>query len=175
MIILKSDFVLIHDEPTSARITFGNKHAELKNLGGGLYKVTGIDQEWILNRRINGEIRPFSIVVSKGNDSKEVLKIDDHIFLHNGSFYIIGGIPEGGIPRHHLVGSKFICRLTNFPFSHPDQVDAETKNRLKRHRGVPVGEFFGLGSNGFHIKLESELDGIGLPLAASTYLIYSSI
>lgn len=119
------------------------------------------------------------MVVFRTNDSndvlEEVLKINDHIFLGDGNFYMLGGIPEGGNPKHHLVGSKYICRLTNFPFSHPDQVDAETKNRLKKHRGIPVGEFSGLGANGFHITLENELGKIGLPLAASTYLIYSSI
>ena len=73
------------------------------------------------------------------------------------------------------MGSKHICRLTNFPFSHPDQIDAEAKNRLKKHRGVSVGEIFGLGSRGFHVKLEDEVNEIGLPLAACAYLIYSSI
>lgn len=175
-ITLKTEYVLTHTEPELAKITFGTKSAELRNVDKGLYEL---NRHWLLSRKVDGEVRPFSIVVYKSGDSneaqREILKIKDHIFLYEGRFYMLGGIPEGGIPKNHLMGSKYICRLTNFPFAHPDQVDAETKNRLKKHRGVPVGEFYGLGSNGFHVRLDGELSKIGLQLAASAYLIYSSI
>lgn len=170
----------MHDEVPSARITMqGKEVAELSVVGEGLFSLTEASKSWLLTRRVDGEIRPFSMAVykSKGEavDSKEVLKIKDHIFFHDGRFYVIGGIPEGRYPKHHMMGSKYICRLQNFPFSHPDQVDAVTKHRLKRHRGVPVGEFSGLGSTGFHIRLEDELKSIQLQLSASIYLMYSSM
>ncbi len=103
-----------------------------------------------------------------------VLKIKDNLFQHGGSFYWLGGIPEGRPIKAHLIGSKIICRLVNFPFSQVDDVDEETKHQLKRYRGIYVGEFFGLGSSGFHLKLGNELNDIGLPLVASSYLLYST-
>ncbi len=178
--ILENDYVLTHTEKESAKIVFENRNvAKLKELGKGLYKMLYENHQWLLNKRVDGEIGPFSVIVFTTDDSntaqKEVLKIKDHIFLHRKIFYMLGGIPDGGVPKHHLTGSKYICRLANFPFQHPDHVDEETRNRFKRHRGVPVGEFSGLGSRGFQVKLGDELNDIGLQLAASTYLIYSSI
>jgi hypothetical protein len=181
VLFLKTEYLLIHKEQSSAEITFGNRlTAELRKLDNERYTLSHQNQGWILNKKVDGQVRPFSVVASKstGDDlmeAEEVLKIKDHIFTQNGFFYMLGGMPEGRIPKHHLMGSKYICRLTNFPFSHHDQIDAETRNRLKKYRGVPVGEFYGLGSNGFHMKLDEELNETGLPLAASTYLIYSSI
>lgn len=180
LIVLENEYVLTHAKNEPAGIVFENKKtAKLRNLGNGLYKMACENYRWLLNKRVDGEIGPFSIIVFTTNDSnaaqKEVLKIKDHIFLHNKILYMLGGIPEGGIPKHHLTGSKYICRLTNFPFEHPDHVDEETKNRLKRHRGVPVGEFSGLGTSGFRMSLGDELNDIGLQLAAAAYLVYSSI
>ena len=151
--VLKSEYELSQREQASGKIAFGNGQiAELRNLGNELYNLSYRNQKWLLSKKVDGEVRPFSIVVFRTESDdlggEEVLKIKDHIFFHRGNFYILGGIPQGGIPKDHLSGSKYVCRLTNFPFSHPDQVDAGTKNRLKRHRGVPVGEFFGLGSKG---------------------------
>jgi hypothetical protein len=179
MYVLKNEYVLWHEEQASAKITFESQRAaELRRLDNQSYSLSGQNQKFLLSRKVDGQVHPFSVVAftpSENNPQIEILKIKDHIFFHDGKFYMLGGIPEGGIPKNHLLGSKYICRLTNFPFSHPDQVDAETKSRLKKHRGVPVGEFYGLGSKGFHVKLDNELNKIGLPLAASTYLIYSSI
>ncbi len=176
------EYILLHNETSSAKVLFKRREvAELKNLGNNLFKISGGTQDWLLSSRVDGEVRPFSMLVyrSDGNDltnsRSTVLKIKDHVFLNNGYFCVMGGIPEGRVPRHHLVGSKYICKLENFPFSHLDQIDAETKNRLKRHRGIPVGEFYGLGSTGFHVKLADELKDVGLPLAASAYLMYSSM
>ncbi len=152
--------------------------------GKGLFKLLGNEnQSWMLCNRVNGEVRPFSMAVVSGidkdlalNASEEeyVLKIKDSLFQHSGSFYWFGGIPEGRPVKAHLIGSKIICRLVNFPFSNVDDVDEETKHQLKRYRGIYVGDFFGLGSSGFHLKLNNELKDIGLPLAASSYLLYST-
>jgi hypothetical protein len=40
--------------------------------------------------------------------------------------------------------------------------------------GVPVGETSGLGTHGHHVKVEKELEDIGLIIAASSYLLYST-
>ena len=176
---MSTEYVLLHDEKSSARILLDNKEtAKLKKVDGARYELSNGTHNWILSKRVDGEIRPFSIAVfeADGEDSNlEVLKIKDHLFLYHGNFYMVGGIPESRPPREHLSGSKFICKLTNFPFTHHDHIDPETRNRLKKHRGEVVGEIFGLGSRGFHVKLENELNEIKLPLTASTYLIYSSI
>jgi len=153
--------------------------------GKGLFKLIGIEnQSWRLCNKVDGEVRPFSIIVYVSGtaeylapntpEEEYVLKIKDHLFQHKGSFYSLGGIPEGRPAKDHLIGSKTICRLVNFEFSHIDHVDQETKHHLKRFRGIYAGEFFGLGSSGFHVKLENDLNDIGLPLAASTYLTYST-
>jgi hypothetical protein len=158
----------------------GRLHVE----GKGMFRLLGNEnQSWIINNKVDGEVRPFSVIVvtginknlaSKVTEEEYVLKIKDHLFQHNGSFYSLGGIPEGRPAKAHLIGSKIICRLVNFPFLHIDLVDQETKHQRKRYRGVYAGEFFGLGSSGFHVKLENELNDIGLTLAASSYLICST-
>lgn len=129
-----------------------------------------------MSKRVDGEIRPFSIIVYEADqkDGSEVLKIKDHLFVYKDNFYMLGGIPESRPPKEHLGGSKFICKLTNFPYSKHEHIDQETINRLKKHRGEVFGEIFGLGSRGFHVKLEKEFKEIELPLTASAYLIYSS-
>jgi len=173
------------DSPAEATIfqnqrEVGRLHVE----GKGMFKLLGNEnQYWILCNKVDGEIRPFSMTVISGidkdlamnaPDEECVLKIKDNLFQHKGSFYWLGGIPEGRPIKAHIMGSKIICRLVNFPFSHVDDVDDETKHQLKRYRGIYVGEFYGLGSSGFHLKLENELNDIGLPLAASSYLLYST-
>jgi hypothetical protein len=170
-----ADAVISQDEGEVGRL-----HVERK----GIFKLLGNEnQSWALFNHIDGAIRPFSIIVffvndkysSENRSSKEyVLKIKDNLFHHNGKFYSFGGIPEGRLPKDHLMGSKIICRLVNFPFSTLEDVDLETKHHLRRYRGIYVGEFFGIGSTGFHVKLEEELADIGLPLTASTYLLYST-
>jgi hypothetical protein len=158
----------------------GRLHVE----GKGMFTLLGNEtQSWTLCNKEDGEVRPFSMIVVSGIDKnlalnvreeEYVLKIKDNLFEHNGSFYSLGGIPEGRPAKAHLMGSKIICRLVNFPFSQIEQVDQETKHQLKRYRGIYAGEFYGLGSSGFHVKLENDLDDIGLPLAASSYLICST-
>jgi hypothetical protein len=129
---------------------------------------------FLLDPRVNGTIKPFSITASERSNGNIVLKIRNHLFSHNGAMYIMKNVPEGTPTRNHLLGRKFICRLVNFPFTNPDEVDAHTSERLGRHRGIKVGEMSGLGINGHKVILEKELEDIGLPLSTASYLIYAS-
>ena len=172
---LTVEFELIHDEPEAAKIFSKEQRiGELHNSGKGLYKLTNGSKSWILTRRIDGNLLPFSMLISEEDGTKEILKVKDHLFPYNSYFYMVGGIPESQNPKDHLRGFKYIIRITNFPHTQHEQIDEETRNRLKRHRGVLVGRIYGLGSKGFYVKLEDELKDIGLPLTAATYLMYSS-
>jgi hypothetical protein len=172
---LSVDYELIHDEPEVARIFSKQQQiGELRNVAKGLFRLTDEAKSWLLNRKIDGTLLPFSMLISEERDSKEILKVKDHLFPYNAYFYMIGGIPESQNPKDHLRGYKYIIRITNFPHTQHEQIDEETLSRLKRHRGVPVGRIHGLGSKGFYLKIEDELKDIGLPLAAATYLMYST-
>lgn len=169
------EFELIHDEPEVAKIFSKEKQiGELRNISKGLYRLTNGSKIWILTRRIDNTLLPFSMLISEEKTSKEILKVKDHLFPYDSCFYMVGGIPESQNPKDHLQGYKYIIRITNFPHTQHEQIDQDTRNRLKRHRGVAVGRIHGLGSKGFYVKLEDELKDIGLPLAAATYLMYSS-
>lgn len=158
--------------------------AEIKLLKDLTYVLAAKDGgEWALSTRVNGEIKPFSMAVRQlkvrnAHDSASgatTLTIRDHLFLHNGRFYVLGGTPEGRPPKEFLLGKSYICRLDGLPFSELNDVDHETKSRLtSRFRGAPVGEVEGLGKEGHHVRLSGELEDIGLPLAASCYLLYST-
>jgi hypothetical protein len=138
--------------------------------------------EWALTARVNGEVRPFSMTAKqlKALDAQDVkpgttvLTVRYHVFLHNSKFYMLGAAPEGRPLGEFLVGKKYICRLDNFPFSDLTEIDLETMEKLKRFRGAPVGEYEGLGKEGHRVRLSDELEEIGLPLAASCYLLYST-
>lgn len=170
------DYKLVHAERKVAKIyTNETQVAELRSIGKGEYRL-GNKKSWMLSRKIEGHLLPFSIRILEiqGNNQIEILRVKDHLFQYNAYFYMVGGIPESQHPRDHLSGSKHIIKLTSFPHTKHEQVDEETRSRLKRHRGPTVGTIYGLGSKGFHVKLEDELEDIGLPLAAATYLMYSS-
>ena len=182
---INADYVVIHSEPNLAKILRDQQEkASLEKVSNGLFKLKGTteSQTWILTSKVDGKIRPFSIAcyVSEKPDEPEsgelCLKIKDHIFSHDNKFYSVGGaIPEGISPRDCIIGTRYICRLVNFPFSHIDDIDEETKHQLKRHRGVAVGEIHGLGADGYHVSLyQDELTDIGLQLTASTYLLYTT-
>ena len=136
--------------------------------------------EWTLNARVHGEIRPFSMAVNQSKaqgtrdltSGRTVLIIRDQLFLHNGKFYTLASAPEGRPLKEFLLGKRYICRLDNFPFSDLTEIDHETMSRLKRFRGAAVGELEGLGKEGHRVHLSDELEDIGLPLAASCYLLY---
>ena len=102
-------------------------------------------------------------------------KIENNLFCHNGQIYMMNNLPEGRLTRDHLSGSRLISRLVNFPCKNLDEVDHEIWQRLGRHRGFQVGEMSGFGRTGGHkVKLEPELEDIGVPLSAASYLIYST-
>jgi hypothetical protein len=82
--------------------------------------------------------------------------------------------PEGRHWNEYLQGPRYISRLDNFPYSDLTDLDDHIRHRLRRFRGVPVGEASGLGLHSHHVKVDKELEDIGLFLAASSYLIYST-
>jgi hypothetical protein len=180
---LSSEYVIKHvKDPGEAIITVSERVAgHLQRKGREVFELSCDDKElWILSKKVDGRIAPFSIMAtlesSSANEEKkeqQSLKIRNHLFRYNGNFYMIG-MPEGKATREFNTGAKYIVRLVNFPFSDIDSIDTDIVSRLRRQRGVPVGKIFGLGASGFHAIIENELQEIALPLAASCYLIYSS-
>lgn len=134
---------------------------------------------WILTNNIHGEFRPFSITVleqTKGKDdaNREVLTIREHLFKHREKFYMLTNHPEGKHWNEYLSGPRYISRLDNFPHSELAELDHHIRHRLRRFRGIPVGEASGLGIDGHHVRVDKELEDIGLLIAASSYLLYST-
>jgi hypothetical protein len=127
---------------------------------------------------VHGAFRPFSISVlnqTEDNDAnKEVLTIREHLFKYGGKFYMLTNHPEGKHRNEYVSGTRYISRLDNFPYSDLTDIDHHIKHELLRFRGVPVGEVSGLGLQGHHVKVDKELEVIGLLIAASSYLIYST-
>lgn len=151
-------------------------------------------REWLLTNRVQGEYRPFSFSVLRvdkgelgaGDDSsgKEMFSIRDSLFRHNNRFYMLANSPEGK-PWQEYARSpvRYISRLDNFPYSHLEELDDrqhqyhhQLRHKLKRFRGVPVGEASGLGTEqkGHRVRVGDELKGVGLFLAVASYLIYAS-
>ena len=155
------------------------------------------NRKWVLTNKIDGQHRRFSFSVreveakeantgeQRGKEKEgdpPLLTIQDNIFMHNGKFYMLANHPEGK-SWHNYVNSpvRYISRLDNFPYSNVSEMDENKhhqnlRHKLKRFRGVPVGEASGLGATpeGHHVKVSDELDDIGLFLAATSYLIYAS-
>jgi hypothetical protein len=148
---------------------------------------------WTLSPRIHGAVKPFSMTVKKidyttqdssddhadGADKRDegppLFTIEDGLFFYTGRFYIFNGRPEGRPLRELLLGGKkYICRLDHFSFASIAEVNREAWSNLGRMRGVPVGELEGLGALGHHVRLLPELQPIGLPLAAASFLLYST-
>jgi hypothetical protein len=146
------------------------------------------NHEWVLTNKIDGEHKPFSFSVMEAEKQKEgqtdtiLLTVRDNVFKHDGKFYMLANHPAGKSWHNHINSSvRYISRLDNFPYSNVSEMDANKhhqnlRHKLKRFRGVPVGEASGLGATpeGHHVKLNDELDDIGLFLAAISYLIYAS-
>jgi hypothetical protein len=150
--------------------------------------------ELILDPKVGGEISPFSLTVRRlkaggGVGSRSLadvgekheqneamtLVVRDHLFQHKGKFYMFASVPEGKHPKELHEGQRFICRLDNFPFEDISQVDSATFSRLRRlFRGVIVGELGGFGSEGHRVRFAEELSDVALPLAALSYLLYST-
>ena len=142
------------------------------------------NQEWVLTNRIDGEHRRFSFSVRKvdGREGEALLIVRDNVFKHNGKFYMLANHPEGRLWQHHVTSPiRYISRLDNFPYSDLYEMDENKhhqslRNKIKRFRGVPVGEASGLGAapEGHNVKVSDELDDIGLFVAATSYLMYAS-
>ncbi|MDG6906403.1 MAG: hypothetical protein JRN20_11525 [Nitrososphaerota archaeon] len=186
---MSANYMVVHDQPTSATILQDEKEkGRLRKVENGVFmlKESGCHKSWVLTHRVDGEIRPFSLACYANKESEKItevpkfsdltLKIKDHIFFHNENSYSIGGaMPEKASPKDIIGGAKYICRLVNFPHAQFEEIDEETKHKMTRHRGVAVGEFFGLGADGYEVKLYGEeLDDVGMLLAASTYLLYTT-
>jgi hypothetical protein len=171
----------------------GKEVAEIKKRGeqSEFRLLTKNDNhEWVLTNKIDGEHRRFSFSIrevekqqEQGQREKDVLlTVRDNIFKHNGMFYMLANHPEGK-SWHNYVNNpvRYISRLDNFPYSDVSEMDENKhhqnlRQKLKRFRGVPVGEASGLGTTpeGHHVKVNDELDDIGLFLAATSYLMYAS-
>ena len=148
------------------------------------------NQEWVLTNKIDGEHRRFSFSIKEVEKQQEegqrekdaLLTVRDNIFKHNGMFYMLANHPEGK-SWHNYVNNpvRYISRLDNFPYSDVSEMDENKhhqnlRHKIKRFRGVPVGEASGLGTTpeGHHVKVNDELDDMGLFLAATSYLMYAS-
>ncbi|HJT49069.1 MAG TPA: hypothetical protein VJ729_12880 [Nitrososphaeraceae archaeon] len=184
---MSSEYVVIGPRPWEARILAGDKvdGEEIAEIKKGedqksfklVRKKDG--HEWTLTKKVHGEFRPFSISVldeDKNSDivNKEILTVREHLFKYRDRFYMLTNHPEGKHWNEYLSGSRYISRLDNFPYSDLTDLDRHIKHKLRRYRGVPVGEASGLGIDGHHVKVEKELEDIGLLIAASSYLIYST-
>ena len=140
----------------------GKVVATLRGGGGLLFNLeSSAGEGWVLNPRVHGEIRPFSMVVTASRPSDEpVLTIKNHVFFHNGQAYILTGIPEDVHPAEHTLGKRHVSRLDKFPFSRLEDIDLQTWGRLRLHRGVSVGTIDGLGVNEFRVALAVELQDV---------------
>jgi hypothetical protein len=160
----------------------GAQVAEMQGPKDSTFMLTANDGScWLLSPRVNGEMTPFSMTVKKlvgatldADAWSPLLTIKNHLFLYAGRFYMFNGIPEGRPLREFLVGKKYICRLDSFSFANLSEIDRESWVSLRRLRGVSVGDFERLGTNGYHVRLSTELQPAGLPLASSSYLLYST-
>jgi hypothetical protein len=179
---LDSEYVIRGPRPGEARIFLDDEEiAKIKN-GEDRKSFELISKDggrWILTNNIHGEFRPFSITVFeqlKGKDdaNREVLTISEHLFKHREKFYMLTNHPEGKHWNEYLRGPRYISRLDNFPYSELAELDHHIRHRLRRFRGVPVGEASGLGIDGHHVRVDKELEDIGLLIAASSYLLYST-
>ena len=132
-------------------------------------------REWILSNKVHGEFRPFSMSISELKDEalNEVLTIREHLFKYNDKFYMLTNHPEGRSWNDYLSGLRYISRLDNFPFENLEEIDHHTRQRVKRFRGVPVGEASGLGIHSHHAKIGEELQEVGLLIAAASFILYS--
>jgi hypothetical protein len=176
---LDSEYIIRGPKAWSAKIFLEGKEIAKISKGEDLTsKLISMDgRQWILTNNVHGEFRPFSISVidsnkDKADTTREVLTIRDHVFKHRGKFYMLTNHPEGRPWHQYLSGPRYICKLDNFPYSDLAELDHHTRHRLRRFRGVPVGEASGLGKDGHHVKIDKELDDIGLFIAAASYLIY---
>jgi hypothetical protein len=185
--LLGSEYVIVGPRPWEAKIYLdGDRSEEIAEIKKGedhkSFKLIrkNDNHEWTLTKSVHGEFRPFSISVldhdkdKRDNINTEVLTVREHLFKHKDKFYMLTNHPEGKHWNEYLSGPRYISRLDNFPYSDLMDIDHHIKHRLRRFRGVPVGEVSGLGIHGHHVKVGQDLEDIGLLIAASSYLIYST-
>jgi hypothetical protein len=162
----------------------GGEVAEIKKREGPEFRMLSKKdgREWVLTNKIDGEHRRFSFSVREAGENHDMLlMIRDNVFKHNGKFYMLASQPEGRSWQQYVDSPiRYISRLDNFPYSDLTEMDESKqhhtlKQKLKRFRGVPVGEASGLGISpeGHNVKVNDELDDIGLFLAATSYLMYA--
>ena len=153
----------------------GERVATLRGEGSLLLKLDSAKESWVLDPRVHGEIRPFSMNETLSDPTGErILTIRNHVFYHGAGAYMLTAIPEDVHPAEHVFGKRHISRLDRFPFARLEDIDLQTWGRLRRHRGVSVGTIDGLGLDGFKVTISGELQDIGLPLSAASYLLYST-
>ncbi len=154
----------------------GEKVATLWGEGNLLFRLESTAKEiWVLDPRVHGEIRPFSMnVTASGANGESVLTIRNHVFFHDSKAFMLTSIPEDVHPAEHVFGKRHINRLEKFPFSRLEEIDLQTWGRLRRQRGASVGTIEGLGVDEFRVSLSQELEDIGLQLSAASYLLYST-
>jgi hypothetical protein len=163
--------------------------AEIKKGKGLEFRMKSLqnNREWVLSNNIDGEHRRFSFSVREaekkgGEKGPALLMIRDNIFKHNDKFYMLANNPEGKSWQDHVNSPiRYISRLDNFPHSDLSEMDENKhhqhlRQKVKRFRGVSVGEASGLGAapEGHTVNVNDELDDIGLFLAATSYLLYAS-
>lgn len=184
----------------------GQEIAEIKKGEGSEFRMLdkrgNNNHEWVLTNKIDGEHRRFSFSVRRvekkekeeetekavGGSSTttatagDLLTVRNNVFKHNGKFYMIANHPAGKLWQDHITSPiRYISRLDNFPYSDISELDQNElyeglRQKLKRFRGVPVGEASGLGTTpeGHNVKVNDELDEIGLFIAAVSYLMYAT-
>lgn len=178
-----------------AKIFSGKEEiAEIKKGEGLSFRLVRLKDkmEWVLTNLVHGEHRPFSFSVCKArkkstssytdsnNLGDEIFVIRDQLFKHDGKFYMLASHPEDKSWNEYVDSSiRYICRLDDFPYSELSQVDYHNytlRDKIKRFRGKAVGEASGLGieEQGHRVRLDSELEDVGLFIAAISYLLYAA-
>lgn len=193
---MSSEFVIKKSPKESEAIIYLGKDriAKIEKNEGFTFKlITYKDkQEWVLSNLVHGQRRPFSYAVLRtiqkipddgGKEiqtGQEVFVVREQLFKHNGKFYMLASHPEGKSWEDYVNSStRYVSRLDSFPYSNLSDIDHEhykLRHKIKRFRGTPVGEATGLAQDegGHHLRLDNELDEIGLFIAAISYLLYAS-
>ena len=151
----------------------GERMATLRGEGSLSFRLESVAKgSWLLDPRVHGEIRPFSMNVTA--DGEAVLTIRNHVFFHGSKAFMLTSIPEDVHPAEHVFGKRHINRLEKFPFSRLEDIDLQTWGRLRNQRGVSVGTIDGFGMDEITVTLSPELEDFGLQLSAASYLLYST-
>lgn len=141
--------------------------------------------EWLLSNKVHGEARPLSFSVhdrkSKSRPPDDaVFIVRDQLFEHGGRLYMMASQPRGRHWDEHMRSKvRYISRLdgpSNLDLGELDYHDRDLRDKTKRLRGTPVGEASGLGieEGGHRVRVDKELEDVGLFVAAISYLIYAS-